>query len=258
MYSIREKIRQILRAPCPLCGLAAVGGDLCLACENLVRFDFDAQRHCSRCLYQEPLTAALAIPPHASVPRPNSGGLCGTCMQRAAIGEQGYSRAVAGMYFAPPGDQLMRRFKVQGRLTDAGMFARLLWRNMSLTTPPLPPLEALVTIPSSREAILRRGMNPAGEIARELSGLSGVPLRGQWLRRTRETTSQKSLDWRARQESVSGLYEVPEPGRICAGWVGLVDDVLTTGSTLEEASAELLRAGTVGVVALVAARTLAK
>lgn len=258
MYSIREKIRRILRAPCPLCGLTAVGGDLCLACENLVRFDFDAQRHCPRCLYQDPLAVTLAVQVHANVPRPDSTRLCGTCMQRAAVGALSYSHAVAGMHFAPPGDQLMRRFKAQARLTDAGLFARLLWRNMCLQIPQLPHLQALVPIPSGREAILKRGMNPAGEIARELAWLSGVPLRGQWLRRTRETTSQKSLDWRARQDSVRGLYEVPGPSRICGGWVGLVDDVLTTGSTLEQASTELLRAGAVGVVALVAARTLAK
>ena len=257
MYSIREKIRQILQVPCPLCGLTAIGGDLCLACEHLVRFDFDAQRHCSRCLYQEPLTVAIATQVHASAPH-QGGGLCSICRQRATMGERSYSCAVAGMYFAPPGDQLMRRFKAQGRLTDAGMFARLLWRNMRMTTSHLPHLRALVPIPSSRAAILKRGMNPAGEIARELAGLSGVPLRGQWLRRTRETTSQKSLDWCARQESVRGLYEVPEYERVQPGWVGLVDDVLTTGSTLEQASGELLRAGAIGVVALIAARTLAK
>ena len=160
------------------------------------------------------------------------------------------------MHFAAPGDQLMRRFKAQGRLTDAGLFARLLWRNMQAACPVLPPLTALVPIPSSREAMLRRGLNPAGEIARELAGLSGVPLRGAWLRRTRETPSQKNLDWHARKESVCGLYEGRIP--VGGGWLGLVDDVLTTGSTLEAASAALLRAGAQGVIALVAARTLAK
>lgn len=248
MYSIREKIRQILRAPCPLCGLAAVGGDLCLACEARVRFDFDAFSHCPRCLYRD----ATTLPVSARICK----GLCTRCLQRAANGTLTYSQTVAGICFASPGDQLMRGFKTQGRLIEAGLFARLLWRNMRLTMPLLPSLEALVPIPSGRDAILKRGMNPAGEIARELSGLSGVPLRGAWLIRTRETTSQKFLDWHARQESVHGLYRTPVPLKV--GWVGLVDDVLTTGSTLEEASGELLRAGATGVVALVAARTLAK
>ena len=244
MYSIREKIRQILRTPCPLCGLTAMGGDLCLLCEQDVRFVFDVWRHCERCLIQEKRT----LPVSMIKPR----GLCSACRQRATT----YTRAIAGMDFAPPGDQLMRRFKAQGRLTDAGLFARLLWRNMQSAIPVLPVLQALVPIPSSREAMLQRGLNPAGEIARELAWLSRVPLRGEWLRRTRESHRQKTLDWKARQDSVRGLYV----GRECVkgSWVGLVDDVLTTGSTLEEASEALLRAGAQGVIALVAARTLAK
>jgi predicted amidophosphoribosyltransferase len=243
MYSIRERIRRLLHAPCPLCGLMARGGDLCLACENEVRFDFDARLHCPRCLYQG---VAMMRESMLKVQ------LCSACLLRPRT----YARAIAGIYFAAPGDQLMRGFKAKGRLTEAGLFARLLWRNMQLASPRLPTLDALVPIPSSREAILQRGFNPAGEIARELASLSGVSLRGAWCRRTREASSQKTLNWRARQQSVRGLYEAQVP-QAC-GWVGLVDDVLTTGSTLEEASGALLRAGAKGVVALVAARTLAK
>jgi len=244
MYSIREKIRQILRTSCPLCGLKAMGGDLCTFCEQEVRFVFDAGRHCERCLFQEARTSSVSF----IAPR----GLCAACHQRPTT----YTRAIAGVHFAPPGDQLMRRFKAQGRLTDAGLFARLLWRNMQCAMPALPTLQVLVPIPSSREAMLQRGLNPAGEIARELAWLSRVPLRGGWLGRTRESHRQKTLDWKARQDSVRGLYIGRECVKGC--WVGLVDDVLTTGSTLEEASEALLRAGAQGVIALVAARTLAK
>lgn len=244
MYSIREKIRRILRSSCPVCGLSAMGGDLCALCEREVRFEFDPRRHCLRCLDQ--------IRPRGSDGSLSQQSVCETCRARPAS----YARAIAGMHFARPGDQLMRRYKAQGRLTDAGLFARLLWGNMQAAQPGLPRLDALVPIPSSREAMLKRGLNPAGEIARELSGLSRIPLRGGWLGRRRETVSQKNLDWQARRESVRGLYE----GRLAqkGAWVGLVDDVLTTGSTLEEASDALLQAGAQGVVALVAARTLAK
>jgi len=178
--------------------------------------------------------------------------LCDACLTQPHF----YTRVVAGMHFTVPGDRLMRAFKTQGRLTDAGLFARLLWRNMKNFDADIPTLQALVPIPSGREAMLQRGQNPAGEIARELAGLSGVPLKRGLLARTREVSRQKTLGWHARQNSTQGLYVCPVP--LWGGWVGLVDDVLTTGITLERASEALLRAGAEGVVALVAARTLAK
>lgn len=240
MYSIREQIRRVLRSPCPLCDLKALGGDLCGPCEQLVQFHYDARRHCWRCLGVIDPTGARLKP------------LCAPCAGRPAT----YLRLIAGMHYAPPGDRLMRSFKAQGRLTEAGLFARLLWRNIRHDALDLPPLSALVPIPSGREAMLQRGLNPAGEIARELSRLMRVPLKRALLSRTREVSQQKTLNWQARQTSTLGLYS--GAGGLEGKWVGLVDDVLTTGGTLESASEALLNAGACGVIALVAARTLAK
>lgn len=244
MYSIREQIRRVLGSECPLCGLRAQGGDLCAPCERTVRFDYQADRYCRRCwgVVKSARTQADAT----------SQALCDACLTHPHF----YTRVVAGMHFTVPGDRLMRAFKAQGRLTDAGLFARLIWRNMQCFDKELPQLQALVPIPSGREAMLQRGQNPAGEIARELAGLSGLPLKRGLLARTREVSRQKTLGWHARQHSTQGLYVCPVTLR--GGWVGLVDDVLTTGMTLERASEALLRAGAEGVVALVAARTLAK
>lgn len=244
MYSIREQIRQLLKSPCPLCGLQARGGDLCPPCENAVHFDYQPDKYCGRCwgVVLHDRTRAQTVAQQR----------CDACLAHP----QFYTRVVAGMHFAVPGDRLMRGFKSQGRLTDAGLFARLLWQNMKTFEAELPVLKALVPIPSGREAMLQRGQNPAGEIARELAWLSGVPLKRGLLARTREVSRQKTLGWHARQKSTEGLYVCP--ATIQGGWIGLVDDVLTTGITLERASEALLRAGAEGVVALVAARTLAK
>lgn len=240
MYSIRERIRRMLPSRCPLCDLKAQGGDLCAPCEQGVMFKYDARRHCERCSggIDHPLCLALR--------------LCVACRARPVT----YTRAIVGMHYAPPGDRLMRGFKSQGRLIEAGLFARLLWRNVKQHEAPLPSLSALVPIPSGRAAMLQRGLNPAGEIARELSHLLAVPLRRNLLCRVREVPQQKTLDWRARKLSTSGLYVCPVP--LQGAWVGLVDDVLTTGGTIESASEALLGAGAAGVIALVAARTLAK
>jgi ComF family protein len=168
-------------------------------------------------------------------------------------------RLLAAMDYAYPTAMLIQRFKEGARLAYAGLFARVLWTRLRTQSPGdagLLPLGALVPIPSSQQALRRRGYNPAGELALELARLSGYPLQREWLRRTRETPSQKALDAAARRESVQGLYVCPHA--LPRVWVGLVDDVVTTGSTMHTAARALLNAGAAGVVALAAAHTPAR
>jgi DNA topoisomerase-3 len=79
------------------------------------------------------------------------------------------------------------------------------------------------------------------------------PVKRLWLSRTRSAESQKSLDRAARQQSVCGLYTSDKP--VPEVWVGLVDDVTTTGSTLDAAAHALRQAGACGVIGLVGAKT---
>jgi ComF family protein len=151
---------------------------------------------------------------------------------------------------------LIQSFKEGARLAYAGMFARLLWgRLQAAASGPQAKVafSALVPIPSSQSALRRRGFNPAGELARELARLSGHPVRHAWLTRTRETTTQKTLSARARRASVSDLYTCPNA--VPPVWVGVVDDVVTTGSTMNTAARALLSAGAAGVIGLAAAHT---
>ena len=219
MYSISRKILQSLSAACPLCGLAARGGDLCAGCAHDIARPLNAQ---ARCEHYPPAYASL----------------------------------VAAIDYAYPGDMLIQRFKEGARLAYAGMFARLLWGRLQAGTRGCQlsvPLSALVPIPSSQSALKRRGFNPAGELARELARLSGYSLRQEWLIRTRESDTQKTLDAHARRESVAGLYVCPSA--VPGVWIGLVDDVVTTGSTMQAAAMALLGAGAAGVIGLAAAHT---
>lgn len=219
MYSISRKILRSLPSACPLCGLGARGGDLCAGCAQDLA---------------EPLSDPARCERYAPA----------------------YLRLVAAIDYAYPGDMLIQRFKEGARLAYAGLFARLLWARLQARVSEhqaIAPLGALVPIPSSQSALMRRGFNPAGELARELARLSGLPVQHTWLTRTRETTTQKTLNARARRESVAGLYVCPSalPGV----WIGLVDDVITTGSTMDTAAQALLSAGAAGVVGLAAAHT---
>jgi ComF family protein len=168
----------------------------------------------------------------------------------------GYASLVAAIDYAYPGDMLIQRFKEGARLAYAGMFARLLWGRLQASASDgqgKVSFSALAPIPSSQSALKRRGFNPAAELARELSRLSGHQVQHGWLTRTRETTTQKTLSAQARRASVSGLYACPNA--VPRVWIGVVDDVVTTGSTMDTAARALLSAGAAGVIGLAAAHT---
>lgn len=238
MYSISRKILQSLPSACPLCGLAARGGDLCAGCAQDLSSPLNDRTRCQRC-FESIVPSALA---------PN----CSRC----ELHPPGYASLVAAIDYAYPGDMLIQRFKEGARLAYAGMFARLLWGRFQASASGGQgnvSFSALVPIPSSQSALKRRGFNPAAELARELARLSGHPVQHGWLTRTRETTTQKTLKARARRDSVYGLYACSKA--VPHVWVGVVDDVVTTGSTMDTAARALLSAGAAGVVGLAAAHT---
>jgi len=271
MYSISQKILRSLPAACPLCGMGARGGDLCLGCAHDLELPFNVRARCHVCFEAVPGAAES----HASAEGDEQAKIleasgtpewlaageiagltpavrCARCLRQPPA----YSRLVAAIEYTYPGDMLIQRFKEGGQLAFAGMFGRLLWGRLQAdaSRPPASvPFSALVPIPASQGALKRRGFNPASELARELARLSGYPLLQEWLIRTREACTQKTLDARARRESVEGLYACPNA--VPNVWVGVVDDVVTTGSTMHTAAMALLSAGAAGVVGLAAAHT---
>ena len=274
MYSIQRKLLQRLSAACPLCGLAARGGDVCAGCTSDLAEYVDACARCAACLEAllppsasaapsnlsktaaKAAPAALAAPADAADAGDGSNKASATLCWRCQRHPPAYSSLVAAIGYTYPGAMLIKRFKDGARLAYAGLFARLLWGRLqarAVGDSNHAQLSALVPIPSSQSALRRRGFNPAGELARELARISGYPLQHNWLRRTRETSTQKTLDARARRNSVQGLY-------VCASalprvWIGVVDDVVTTGSTMDTAARALLSAGASGVIGLAAAHT---
>ena len=104
----------------------------------------------------------------------------------------------------------------------------------------------LVPVPLHRSRLRRRHFNQAEEIARVLSDHTGLPLLGA-LRRTRSTDTQTLLSRKQRMENLRGAFGVTRRG---VKWIGsraegavLIDDVLTTGSTVNECAKTLRKAG---------------
>jgi len=177
------------------------------------------------------------------------GARCPDCAALAPA----FDRVVAALDYVPPVDQLILQFKNAGRFQHARFMAELLAQAVQHASPPVERITIVLPVPSSRQALRRRGFNPAGEIARQLAARLRLAHRPGVLLRRGEGASQKQLGRAARTGPQAGRYQCAGPVQGAA--VAVVDDVLTTGATLHAVARALKDAGAAKVVGLVMART---
>lgn len=158
---------------------------------------------------------------------------------------------LAPFEFRPPADFLVRQLKFAGDRTGARTLGLLLAEARRVVRAPLP--HELVPVPLHRSRLRERGYNQAQELAVFAGRALGVRVASRRLVRTRATQAQSSLPAAQRRGNVEGCFEVvgamPQGRR-----VALVDDVLTTGSTIEEAVMCLRAAGAGEIEVWVACR----
>ncbi|WP_420223647.1 ComF family protein [Pigmentiphaga litoralis] len=155
--------------------------------------------------------------------------------------------------YVPPADALILRMKAGRHYAEGDLLGNLLAEAIRHDGRGLPPGTVLLPVPASRAALRARGFNPAAEIARALGRDLGLPVHHDWLARTRQQAQQHTLGRLERREAAQGLYACAPAVR--GTHLGIVDDVMTTGSTLHEIALALKAAGAASVTALVAART---
>ena len=114
-------------------------------------------------------------------------------------------------------------------------------------------VDALVAVPLHRQRLRERGYNQAHELARSLAGKLGVPLLTRGIVRHRYTRPQTALDARHRAGNLAGAFRVT---RLPAQRIAIVDDVVTTGATLNGLAAALSEAGAAYIEAWCVARAL--
>lgn len=118
-------------------------------------------------------------------------------------------------------------------------------------------VDFLVPVPLGAARMHERGFNQSGLLAEALAAARGLKFEPDILIRHRETRQQARLPARDRLRNVAGAFSVPDSERVAGRRILLVDDVCTTGATLEACASILTEAGAEGVWAVVAARELA-
>jgi ComF family protein len=112
----------------------------------------------------------------------------------------------------------------------------------------------IVPMPLHSAKQRERGFNQALEIARRVSKSTGVPLLPDACERVRDTPSQTQLPWKAREKNVRGAFACETS--LAGKRIAILDDVLTTGASVNELAKLLRRRGATHVSAWVIARTL--
>lgn len=233
----------LLGQDCLLCGASSAAGLLCAGCDR------DLPR----------LTGANAPPlcPQCAAPSP-AGAVCGRCL----ASRPHYDRSIAAWRYAYPADRLLQSLKYGARLALAGFCAGQIeraggWGDDSgekrTWDAVVPRIDLVVAMPLHPNRLAARGFNQAVEIARPLARRLALPFDPHALQRVRDTAAQTGLHLAEREKNVRKAFACT---RDLAGLrVAVVDDVMTTGATLNEVAKTLKRAGAVHVENWVAART---
>lgn len=132
--------------------------------------------------------------------------------------------------------------------TYAGLIAEKLTRIVDIGQ-----YNMVISVPLHKHKELSRGYNQAYLISKELGRKLKLPERSGLIKRSRYTEAQSLLDKEKRSQNVKGAFTVISPDKIAGKSILLVDDILTTGSTLEECSRVLRNAGAVKITAVVVA-----
>ena len=202
----------------------------CLACtEPLVAGE---QHLCTTCRAELPYTDYHLLPPEQNP------------LSRRFWGKLPISHTISYLRFLRHGrvQQLLHQLKYQGQ-QQVGRALGQLYGAELLAAGFGPTFDLIVPVPLHPRKLARRGYNQADAFAEGLALALPCPRAAHALRRTEHTASQTRKSRAERWQNVSTVFEVAQPAEVAGRHVLLVDDVLTTGATLEACGAALLAAG---------------
>ncbi len=224
--NIRTKFWQALPAqPCLLCGAFSHDGAWCKACDGTL--PYLTTPHCPLC----------------ALPTLN-GDICGRCLKHMPQ----FDRTLAVFSYAFPLDKLVQALKFGEQLMLVHSLADRLAQRVEIRP------DCIIAMPLHSSRLRERGFNQSIELARYVANNLDIPLLPHACVRVRDTPPQSTLAWKERSKNIRNAFTCALD--LSGKHIAVVDDVMTSGASLNEVSAALRGAGASEISAWVIARTL--
>lgn len=206
---------------CPICDNAVkpYGTLICLECRSQIRYVKEPR--CFKC--GKPMDD-------------NTKEYCGDCEKHKHI----YKKGMALYEYKSVSDSIYR-FKYKGRREYAEFYGEEMSRYMGAVFAKA-GVQAFVPVPIHKSKMRKRGYNQAYLIARELSKRTGIPVVNDWVIRQKKTIPLKDLSPTERNNNLRGAFKLA-PNGVKLETIVIIDDIYTTGATIDAVSAQLIAGG---------------
>lgn len=237
MTNFFTKLFDVLLPPrCIRCGKIISGNDsLCVECFNEV--NFISKPYCSKCGH-----------PFEEAPSDKK-MLCGTCMKKL---KTPFRLSRSALHYDDASKAMILSFKFMDKTENAATFAK--WLKLAGSDIFKEGVDVIVPIPLHYTRLLKRRYNQSALLAKELSKITGIKVDYTSVIRHVKTKPQVEFSGHARVKNVKDAFQVKHPEKLKGLRVVLLDDVMTTGSTLRECALAMKHAGVKSVDTLTIAR----
>lgn len=218
----------------------------CILCASHYGGDFGL---CAPCMADLPWHRAAQCPQCALL---SNGGLCGACLSN----QPHFDATTAAFTYDYPLDGLLQHYKYNASLNLARTFAALWLDYQHIQNTKKHTTDLIIPMPMHEKRLSERGFNQALEIAKRLSNAFTIPLDYTACQRVKYTPPQASLKLKDRIKNIRGAFHCQRPLHNLN--IAVIDDVMTTGASLDELAKTLKQAGAARVECWVIARTLPK
>ncbi len=241
--SIRQVYRRILpsitpESFCVLCG-EPCSGIVGHSNQNLI---------CKPCLSDLPVITSPCSVCSMTLSAKNSAGVCGSCLHTKPF----YQKSIIPLEYIFPATELIKQLKYNDKLLFSEIFSQILLDKIRQESWPLP--EVIIPVPLHPFRLMKRGFNQSALIAKNISKELNIPIDLKSCQRIRNTLQQTGFNKSQRKKNIRNAFSICN--KFSAKHVAILDDVVTTGSTVNEMAWVLQKAGAETIEVWACARTV--